>query len=465
MVIDHHDSRNHLSRIQSACARLFLFQGLRKDPVVEAVLCGIRTYLDHPTDAEAAAIAYCTAAGMLLATTESAAEPLVGNAWQNHLLGLLLNDENPFSLKAGFQSPGDLSPALLHATAKDLHNLQIVFCLDLNCFQSALLSADPITDAAGSAAWDWHQCLPALNEPLPFQANLRQDMKTQLLEAHAWEDQITALAAYYQKAGTGLMGQFKAFRWNPEGGDQPLEGIRQPDPVSLDELIGYDLAREEVLNNTRNLMRGFQANNVLLYGDRGTGKSSTVKAILNAHAEAGLRLVEVPRSQLQDFPRIIALLRRYPQRFILFVDDLSFEDNEWNYKELKAVLEGGLEIRPANVAVYATSNRRHLIREKFSDRGIPRHQAAPDEVHESDTTQEKLSLADRFGITVTFTTPDQEKYLEIVSGLARLKGLDMEPSVLRRRALQWERWQNVRSGRTARQFIDYLAAELEMDLQ
>jgi hypothetical protein len=147
----------------------------------------------------------------------------------------------------------------------------------------------------------------------------------------------------------------------------------------------------------------------------------------------------------------------------VFVDDLSFEDSEWNYKDLKAVLEGGLEVRPQNVVIYATSNRRHLIRERFSDRGTPRDIAMGDEVFSQDTSQEKLSLADRFGITVTFTTPDQEQYLEIVMGLAHIRGLDIDPAVLRRRALQWEMWQNARSGRTAKQFIDYLAAELAMN--
>ncbi len=462
-MINHHCNREYYLSFQSACAQLYLFQGIFCDPVLSAVQRAIHTYLSGQESKDVLAEAYCRAAGMLLTAAESAREPIVGNAWQNHLLDLMLYDENPFSLKAGFHSAGELSNALHQATAADLHNLQTLFSLDLDHLRDNLLPEGSKHPLSTVFPWNWQQCQPTLADPLPFQADLRQQMKELMLQTDQWTNLIPPLAAYYRQAGTGMMGQFKAFRWNPLAPAAPLEGIQQPDPVSLDELIGYDLAREEVLNNTRNLMHGFPANNVLLYGDRGTGKSSTVKAILNAHAHAGLRLVEVPRSQLQDFPRIIALLRRYPQRFILFVDDLSFEDNEWNYKELKAVLEGGLEVRPTNVAVYATSNRRHLIREKFSDRGTPRHQAGADEVHESDTTQEKLSLADRFGITVTFTTPDQEKYLEIVSGLARLKGLDIDPAVLRRRALQWERWQNVRSGRTARQFIDYLTAELEID--
>ena len=235
--------------------------------------------------------------------------------------------------------------------------------------------------------------------------------------------------------------------------------------------------------NTMQFLAGFPANNVLLYGDRGTGKSSSVKALLNegspggedggggggrSGADAGsrvrwsaLRLIEVPKARLADFPIIVSLLRGRPQRFILFVDDLSFEEGETQYKELKAMLEGGLEARPSNVVVYATSNRRHLVREHFSDRASPNS----DEVHARDTQQEKLSFADRFGLTITFPTPDQAKYLQIVEGLARRQGLPISPAALRARAIEWAAWHNGRSGRTARQFVDHLTGELGLVAQ
>ncbi|MCL6635108.1 MAG: ATP-binding protein [Peptococcaceae bacterium] len=197
------------------------------------------------------------------------------------------------------------------------------------------------------------------------------------------------------------------------------------------------------------------ANNVLLYGDRGTGKSSTVKALLNHYRDRGLRLVEVAKGDLNGFALIARQLRDRPQRFIIFVDDLSFEESEVAYKELKAVLEGGLESRPANVLIYATSNRRHLVREHFSDRAAP---AGPDgEVRGNDTVQEKLSLADRFGITVLFTSPDRALYLDIVRGLAKQRGISLAEGELERRALLWEAWHNGRSGRTARQFVDQIS--------
>ncbi len=231
--------------------------------------------------------------------------------------------------------------------------------------------------------------------------------------------------------------------------------MRDPDPVRLGDLIGYENERELVVRNTEHFVAGHAANNVLLYGDRGTGKSSTVKALLNEYADRGLRLIEVPKSLLGDLARLLRELRGRRERFVVFVDDLSFDDHESHYKDLKAVLEGGVEARPANVLLYATSNRRHLVLERFSDRGGPL-----DEIHASDTQQEKLSFSDRFGISVTFGAPDQDRYLRIVSGLAGARGIAIDPAELRRRALEWATWQNGRSGRTARQFVDFLAGEL-----
>jgi uncharacterized protein len=227
----------------------------------------------------------------------------------------------------------------------------------------------------------------------------------------------------------------------------------------LQDLVSYDLERSEVINNTLQFLKGFPANNILLYGDRGTGKSSTVKAILNEYYNQGLRLIEVSKSHLIDFPEIIADLKERKQKFIIFVDDLSFDDNEQNHNSLKAVLEGGIESKPSNVLIYATSNRRHLIKEKFSDRVGFQSGNADDEVRSADTMQEKLSLSDRFGITVVFSSPNKDKYLEIVEGLAIKRGLAFDKESLKKEALKWELWYNGRSPRTARQFIDWLEGE------
>jgi predicted AAA+ superfamily ATPase len=236
--------------------------------------------------------------------------------------------------------------------------------------------------------------------------------------------------------------------------------VEHPDPVRLSDLVGYEYEREPVVQNAERFAAGLPANNALLYGERGTGKSSTVKALLNEFGDRGLRLIEVPKEHLEDFHELLAPLRDRRERFILYVDDLSFEEQETHYKALKAILEGGIEARPDNVILYATSNRRHLVRERFADRQAM--VSDDDDVHGMDSLEEKLSLSDRFGIHVTFGTPNQERYLEIVESLAARRGIALANGELRSRALSWAQRQNGRSGRTARQFIDALAGELGM---
>jgi predicted AAA+ superfamily ATPase len=233
--------------------------------------------------------------------------------------------------------------------------------------------------------------------------------------------------------------------------------VPRPDPIRFRGLIGYEREREPLLKNTERLLAGLPSHHALLYGLPGTGKSSTVKAILNEYADRGLRLVELAKEDLRELPRLLETLRGRGPRFILFIDDLSFEEHEVEYKSLKALLEGSVEEPPENVRLYATSNRRNLIRERFSDR---EEGEANDDVHARDTMQEKLSLAARFGLRITFPSPDQRRYLEIVFGLVRERGIEIPDEELEERALLWDRWHAGRSGRTARQFVDELEAEL-----
>jgi predicted AAA+ superfamily ATPase len=226
----------------------------------------------------------------------------------------------------------------------------------------------------------------------------------------------------------------------------------------LSGLIGYAREQSRIKANTERFLAGLPAHDVLLYGPPGTGKSSTVKALVNAYADQGLRLIEVRKEHLGDLPRIVALLRNRAPRFLLFIDDLSFEEHETEYKVLKMLLEGTAEARPANVLIYATTNRLNLVREYFSDRGKP-----TEDVNWRDTMDEKQSLAHRFGLRVTFMTPDQERYIRIASGLARQRGIELSDEELRERALQWERQHVGRSGRVARQFVDELEAELKRE--
>ena len=368
-----------------------------------------------------------------------------GDAWQNHLVERLLADENPFSRKCEQVGFDAASPALVAAAAADLRALQALHALD----------AAALRDAIGGDLPSWGELSPLAEPELTHE---ERHVRELLATSADWSRLVEPVGRHYHEGGAGLLARHRAFRW--VGGEKPIEAVRDVDPIRLSELIGYELERELVVRNTEHFVAGHAANNVLLYGDRGTGKSSTVKALLNEYADRGLRLIEVPKSLLADLARLLRELRGRRERFVVFVDDLSFDDHETHYKDLKAVLEGGVEARPTNVLLYATSNRRHLVMERFSDRGGPL-----DELHASDTRQEKLSFSDRFGIAVTFTAPDQDRYLQIVAGLANARGIGLPPEELRRRALEWATWQNGRSARTARQFVDFLAGELGLPPQ
>lgn len=418
-----------------AAEGLLLFGGVLRHPVAEAYL----DLLGALMTPEAGPAARASAASFFSLLAEAVADglPGPGDSWQRFLANRILHDENPFSRSAQRQPFAEVPAGLRRAAERDLAALQILLRID-----GAALARTTAT-LLEVAIWPDLRDLGPCPDDVPLVAELVTG-----------DARLTSLAAHYRTSGVGRFARHRAFRWDrhPNG---RLVPILRTDPISFADLIGYEDQRQVVRRNTEHFLRGLPANNLLLYGERGTGKSSTVKALLNAYGDQGLRLVEVSKSNLAEFSTIVGELADHSERFIIFVDDLSFDENEGGYTELKAILEGGIEVRPENVLIYATSNRRHLVLERFSDRAQP-----SDEIHTQDTLQEKLSLADRFGVTVIFSTPDQNQYLEIVEGLARRRGLDVEPERLRRRALQWAAWNNGRSGRTARQFIDDLTAEL-----
>jgi uncharacterized protein len=281
-------------------------------------------------------------------------------------------------------------------------------------------------------------------------------IRQRLEQSENWAEAIDDLLAYYHEFGTGIFAQYQALRY--EKGK--FFGISHPDPITFSELVGYELQQDAIVKNTKFLLAGYPALHVLLYGSRGSGKSSLVKALLNEYGSNQLRLIEVAKSELQELPQITEQLRGVPQKFIIFVDDLSFEADDDAFKALKVVLEGNVTARPQNVVVYATSNRRHLIREFFSDRPRPQNE----EVHNWDTVQEKLSFSDRFGLTLTFEPADQQTYLTIVRHLAVVEGINISPEELEYQALQWATRHNGRSGRTARQFINFFRAERALEV-
>jgi len=328
---------------------------------------------------------------------------------------------------------------LAEQARRDLRTLQELFGLE------AEIMLRMVEDAVPGLSGVW---VPWRDTGLADGESPRHAVARKLAAADEWGDCTELLADHYARHGAGSFGRYRAFRWGRDG----LQAVPAPDPVRLVELVGYEREREPMLRNTERFLAGLPARHVLLCGLPGTGKSSTVKAVLNEYVDRGLRLVEVAKEDLGALPRVLETLRGRGPRFVLFVDDLSFEEHEVEYKSLKALLEGSIERPPENVRVYATSNRRNLVRERFSER--------EDDVHARDTTEEKLSLAARFGLRVTFPTPDQQRYLVIVTGLVSQRGIVIPEEELIERAILWDRWHAGRSGRTARQFVDELEAEL-----
>jgi predicted AAA+ superfamily ATPase len=419
------------------------------DEVGKHYLHLLRLLEEGGTDASEIGQTYGSLFCQLASVAEFYDDEMIGDAWQNHLLDRILDDVNPFSLKATMSGYQSMTVALILAARHDLAILQKLF--NLNARRVAE-KARVVLQEPDLPTWD------TFGFPASGEKTQRTLLKRTLAGAPEWSALMEELAGFYAREGVDDLSRYRAFRWNrPEN---RFEVVRYVDQQRFENLIGYDEIRAPLIQNTEQFLAGLPANNALLYGARGTGKSSTIKALLARYGDRGLRLVEVHKNWLSDYPLIADALRNRTEKFILFVDDLSFEAEEVYYKDLKALLEGSLEARPNNVLIYATSNRRHLIKEKFSDNA----QLGDDEINAWDTVEEKLSLSDRFGLFLTFITPNQRQYLEIVSGLARLAGIadQLSEDELKRRALQWEMSHSGRSGRLARQFIDHLSGELKL---
>lgn len=258
-----------------------------------------------------------------------------------------------------------------------------------------------------------------------------------------WEDKIDDLIEYHKRNGYGKFAKHIAFTWR-NGELCPVTSI---DPITLDDLKNYEVQRQKVVDNTESFVTGHPANNVLLYGDRGTGKSSTVHALLNEYHNRGLRMIEIPKSTVSELTLIREAIADAPLKFIIYIDDLSFDSNDSSFSELKAALEGSLSGKQANTLIYATSNRRHLIKESFSDR--------QNEMNLNDIMQEQLSLSDRFGLSITFINPNKAEYLDIVKKIAADRGLNADEEKLCFKAEQWATRRGGRSPRCAKQFIDF----------
>lgn len=440
-------ARSAVSEVLQAACYISLYRRVLEKEPVQLMLRLMEVCSSPQPEQKEAVLLYHRLFSHLAAHAEFQPRRLVGDPWQNYLLNQIICDENPFTLKAETAPVGKLSPGLKYAAARDLKYLQVLFQLD-NVRLLEIMAA--LFPAAMPQDWPrWDQLSRGPREGNHNVDGEETRLKAAMAVSDDWSSLVDDLASYHYRHGAGIFSLYRAFRWQRVGKGGQLCGIAHPDPVRLEELVGIEHNLKILQENTEFFLEGLPANNVLLYGDRGTGKSSSIKALLHRYANRGLRLVEVARDHLADFPAIVERLRDRNLKFIIFVDDLSFQETTDQYRFLKAVLEGSVEARPANVLIYATSNRRHLVRENWP---------ADTDRRPDDSREELLSLADRFGITLIFTTPDQATYLQIVEKLAQLRHLQVDRDILRREALIWAQKYNGFSGRTARQFVDYATA-------
>ncbi|MBR2519942.1 MAG: ATP-binding protein [Selenomonadaceae bacterium] len=298
--------------------------------------------------------------------------------------------------------------------------------------------------------------LKILNDYKPTVENQNEsfnELRRRLETLKGAPEMTYAFIEHYRKFGFGDIAAYRAFRWDAEA--KNIVGIRHFEKIRLDDLIGYAHQKELLTGNTTAFVDGKPANNVLLVGARGTGKSSGVKALVNEYYAKGLRLVQITKPQLRNLPEIMKTLRKFmSKRFIIFLDDLSFEESEAEYKYLKSAIEGGVESRPENVLIYATSNRRHLIRETWRDRSEEH-----EELYRDDSANETISLSDRFGLIIHYYAPTQEEYLEIIRSMLKRQGVELDEEKLKLEGLRWEMSHSGRNGRTAQQFVNHFLGQ------
>ncbi len=368
------------------------------------------------------------------------------NLWHNYLTYFMITNENSFSITC--EKIGANKGSVNHFAKNDFAAFKALFDFDFNEIESAL-GIDCFSSISNYKA--------IVKKELMYNKNVSdkvQALSLKLEQAEDGEAFFDIVTSFYKDFGVGMFGLNKAFRIKDrEKGDVEFLPINNMDKVMLDDLIGYEIQKKKLIDNTEAFVQGKKANNVLLFGDSGTGKSTSIKAIVNQYYDQGLRMIEIYKHQFKDLSNVIAQIKNRNYRFIIYMDDLSFEEFEIEYKFLKAVIEGGVETKPDNILIYATSNRRHLIKENWSDRADVEQQNG---MHRSDTMEEKLSLVHRFGVTINYSKPSQKEYFHIVIELAKKAGITMSEEQLKLEANKWELSHGGISGRTAQQFIYYL---------
>ena len=368
------------------------------------------------------------------------------NLWQNYLTFLLITNENSFSLTA--ERVGAREGSVNHFAKNDFRIFRNLFHFDFTEIEKEL-GIDCFTTLTNyvSISKSEKNYYKSVSEKV-------QSLSEQLADAADENEFFKLVTDFYRAYGVGMFGLNRAFRIQNLGSGVEFLPINNTDKVMLSDMVGYEIQKKALVENTEAFLRGIPANNALLYGDAGTGKSSSVKALINEYYDSGLRMIEIYKHQFRDLSEIIATIKNRNYRFIIFIDDLSFEENELEYKFLKAVIEGGVETRPDNILIYATSNRRHLIKETWNDRNDMEFEG---ELHRSDTMEEKLSLAARFGVTINYSAPNRKLFHDIVKELAKRRpNIRIDEEELLSLANRWEIRHGGISGRTAQQFINYL---------
>lgn len=367
------------------------------------------------------------------------------NLWHNYLTFILITNENPFSITC--EKIGANDGSVNEFAKNDFKVFMNLFNFDFSKIEKSL----------GINCFSLISNYKAIvKKELMYNKNVSekvQALSEKLENAKDEEEFFAGVTGFYKDYGVGMFGLNKAFRIiGNENGEVRFNPINNMDKVMLDDLVGYEIQKQKLIENTEAFVQGRKANNTLLYGDSGTGKSTSIKAIVNQYYDQGLRMIEIYKHQFKDLSTVIARIKNRNYKFIIYMDDLSFEEFEIEYKFLKAVIEGGVETKPENILIYATSNRRHLIKETWNDRN---DMESTNGIHKSDTVEEKLSLVNRFGCQICYSKPSHKEFYDIVINLARRNNINMSDEELCAEANKWEISHGGISGRTAQQFINY----------
>ena len=432
-------------KMYNIVSKLIIYGDMDEESILMKLSNIIRKYkeTDYKKD-EIITELYCQVKRILQVSTDYGFDD---NLWHNYLTYLLITDENPFSLTCEKMGANDGS--VNHFAENDFKQFKALFDYDFTEMEKTL----------GIDCFTQLEHYKAIGKPeLMYNKNVSEKVRTlskKLSDSKDEKEFFDHVTDFYKDYGVGMFGLNKAFRITDETPFK-FHAINNMDKVTLDDLVGYEIQKKKLVDNTEAFVEGRKANNCLLFGDSGTGKSTSIKAIVNQYYDKGLRMIEIYKHQFKDLSNVIAAIKNRNYKFIIYMDDLSFEEFEIEYKFLKAVIEGGVETKPENILIYATSNRRHLIKETWNDRSDVQVENG---MHKSDTMEEKLSLVNRFGVTINYSKPSQKEYFDIALQLCRRLGVTLSDDEIKAEANKWELSHGGISGRTAQQFANYLAGQ------